>query len=399
VDLRKRLAALDRSTTNNKTNSEGADPKPGKPGYSEDALISKLHLVARETKAGTVWVRDYVDDLAFPEEPLPDLREILSGAHLANPSLEEIFFLDTETTGLAGGTGTLAFLIGCSWFYEGVFHTRQYFLPGPGLEGAILQDIQTLSAGFSVVMTFNGGSFDLPLLRTRALMNRIPDPVGHLVSWDLLMAGRRLWGKMLENCKQQTLEQNVCGVTRTSADIEGALIPQTWFDFVATGETADLEKVLYHNHRDMVGMGVLFGKIIDQVSLLQDEGENDEKLSWQECWALGKICEKRKNQPAAEFWVLQAVAAKEVPCIVANQKMSLFQDSIRILKRSGKWNIVDKVIGLALGNGVKEPWLYREAAILREHRLVDLSLALDYALLADDQHRVSRLERKLSAGR
>jgi len=309
--------------------------------------------------------------------------------------LEEIFFLDTETTGLAGGTGTLAFLIGCSWFRDDQFHTRQFFLPGPGLESAILQEIERISAGFTVIMTFNGSSFDLPLLRTRALMNRVADPFANLVSWDLLMAGRRLWGRQLVNCKQQTLEQEVCGIERTGADIDGSLIPQVWFDFVDSGNTLDLEKVLYHNHRDMIGMGAFFGKVVSQISSLQLGKEGNKSKTWQECWSLGRICEKRKHQSSAEYWFLAAIDEKRLNHNVSGQIGPLFQDCIRVLKRSADWALVRDIIQRALKLGISEPWIFREAAILFEHRQVDLSLALVYALQTEDTHRVERLQRKL----
>ncbi len=396
MDLRKRLAALDRLSRKPELNREHESSNNSEGHNNWDSLTVDLQLRKEANKAGTVWVRNYIDDLDFPLGPLPDFGEILTGAHLAKPLLEEIFFLDTETTGLAGGTGTLAFLVGCSWFKAGKFHTRQIFLPGPGHESAVLQEIKNLSTGFSVVMTFNGASFDLPLLRTRALMNRVPNPLSELVSWDLLMAGRRLWGKMLSNCKQQTLEKNVCQIKRQGEDIDGALIPQTWFDFLASGKTIELKKVLYHNHRDMVGMGALFAQVVRQVSMLQSEFEPGSNVPWQECWALGRICEKRKDHHAAGFWLLASISSEQCKPVSMEQRAPLFQDSIRILKRSGDWPLVKGVIDQALELGIDEPWLFREAAMVFEHRLVDLSLALAYALRADDPHRVARLQHKLS---
>ena len=124
----------------------------------------------------------------------------------------DIVFLDVETTGLAGGTGTLVFLVGVAWWTaDGALEVRQLFLPGPGREAPLLAELARVAARFRVVATYNGASFDLPLLRTRARLARRRDPFRHLVSWDLLVAARRCWGRRLPDCRQQTIETTVCG--------------------------------------------------------------------------------------------------------------------------------------------------------------------------------------------
>jgi uncharacterized protein YprB with RNaseH-like and TPR domain len=242
VDLRERLARLDRSPAARPLRAAGPACGP-----------AELGLTA-ESAAGP-WSRDL--DVGLPPPVLPDLSGLLSRASDAATNPEQLLLLDTETTGLAGGTGTVAFLVGLAWWEGSRLRIRQHFLPEPGREAALLAAVAAEAAGRAVVVSFNGASFDWPLLRTRALLNRQDDPLADLAGWDLLVPARRLWGRALPDCRQQTLESAVCGMQRGEGDISGDRIPQTWFDFLAGGDPAPLRRVLTHNARDMEGMARL----------------------------------------------------------------------------------------------------------------------------------------------
>ena len=396
MDLKKRLAQLDRLSLR-----PVPAVNPASLASSRMAAIAESGLRETETPAGPVWSREYRDVLPGPVDPLPDLREFFSRDIDSVPCSREILFLDTETTGLAGGTGTIPFLVGVSWWEKGGLTTRQYFLPEPGHEAAMLQELSGLAAGFRVVVTFNGASFDLPLLRTRARLNRMSDPLAGLVVWDLLVAARRLYGNRLPDCRQQTLEREICGLRRETGDIEGSRIPQAWFDFLATGRAGLLPRVMTHNHRDMEGMSRLFGRVTEAARLLEEGNDPIQRLNWLDGWALGRICERRRDTASALACLGTSVAAAPRQGDRGLGDPRFLSDAVRILKRGGDWPLVERVINDGLAAGVAEPWLHREAAILYEHRLVELPKALDHALKSGEDHRVERLRGLLArrAGR
>jgi len=393
MDIKKRLAQLDRLSRR----PESLDrPAQQVTPSTIAATLAELGLVPAETPAGPVWRRQCRDDLAEPPAPLPDLREFFSRTADFCPGPEDLLFLDTETTGLAGGTGTIPFLVGVSWWEQGALTTRQYFLPDPGHEAAMLQDLSHLAGGFGLVVTFNGAAFDLPLLRTRARLNRLADPLAELVGWDLLVPGRRLYGNRLPDCRQQTLEREICGLRRESGDIEGSRIPQTWFDFLATGQAGLLPRVMTHNRRDMVGMARLFEIVTTAARRLEQIPLPTAGLDWRDGWALGRICERRKMGASALACLDFAVAAAPRRGPEGLGDPRFLADAVRILKRGLDWTLVERVIGHGLGAGLDEPWLHREAAILYEHRLVDLPKALDHAVKSGEDHRVKRLQTRVS---
>jgi len=187
--------------------------------------------------------------------------------------LARALFLDTETTGLAGGAGTAAFLVGIGRFEEEAFVVRQYFLRQPSEEAAMLKQLQAAVEHSRGLITFNGKSFDIPLLRTRAVLNRFAIDFDRLPHFDVLHAARRLWKDQFSDCSLGGLESNVLHLRR-SQDIPGALIPQIFFDFLRYGDTAQLPEVFAHNRQDLVSMAALLARIAQLVQhpLQRDNG-------------------------------------------------------------------------------------------------------------------------------
>jgi hypothetical protein len=174
-------------------------------------------------------------------------------------------FVDIETTGLSGGAGTLGFLIGLGTFVKGGFHLRQYFLRDPEEEAATLQLLRADLKNVEGLVTFNGRSFDLPVLesrytiavRDRWRLSRRP----HL---DLLYPSRRLWSKTLSNCRLGTLERRVLEVERTEEDVPGELIPGMYLDYLRTGDASDMTRVIYHNAVDILSLVGLSSVILEK---------------------------------------------------------------------------------------------------------------------------------------
>lgn len=394
MDLKKRLASLDKLTRKT-TREPGALSLKNSGLKPEQRAIEELGLTCQETPAGPVFFRDCFDSLHPPHDPLPALDGFLSQWGGRSPSLAKILFLDTETTGLAGGTGTLAFLVGVSWFEKKGLVTRQLFLPSPACELAMLKYLSELAQRFEAIVTFNGASFDLPLLKTRALMNRLDHPWDQLQGWDLLVPSRRIWGNQLENCRQQSIEKAVEAPRRDSRDIEGSLIPQTWFDFLQENDSQSVEKVMYHNWRDMVGMGVIFQDLVMMARFLEDSPQ-EVGLDRERAWAMARIAERRGQTARSISW-MEYAWKKTSASDLANRRFCL--DLVRILKRSRCWSLVENVIAAVLVSHEDDPWFHREAAIFYEHRNPDLPRAISHALVAAEENRLMRLQRKLDQGK
>ncbi len=192
----------------------------------------------------------------------------VDGAYLASfsrdPALscfspDDLLFVDTETTGLAGGTGTIAFLIGLGRIESESLLIEQFLLETFGYEHAALHAVHERVQQSGAIASFNGKSFDLPLLRTRWVMHRVPHATDmpHL---DLLHGSRRQLGRSVTSHRLQVLEREILGYTR-EGDIPGHEIPEAYFDFLRTGESERLHTIVKHNRDDIVAMVALLARL------------------------------------------------------------------------------------------------------------------------------------------
>ncbi|MFN3322499.1 MAG: ribonuclease H-like domain-containing protein [Bryobacteraceae bacterium] len=191
-------------------------------------------------------------------EDLPgDLLAVISDVAVNSPP-SRWAFLDTETTGLAGGTGTYAFLIGVGRIAPDGFRVRQFFMRDYGEEASLLDALTRHLAGFDVLVTYNGKTYDAPLLETRFRMARSKPPFARMEHVDLLYAARRLWRLRFESCRLVDLEQQVLGFERLG-DVAGELIPYLYFEYLRTREALRLAPVFHHNATDILTLACLAG--------------------------------------------------------------------------------------------------------------------------------------------
>ncbi len=193
------------------------------------------------------------------------LAEVARKPELGIVPLDQLIFLDTETTGLAGGAGTLIFLVGLGRFFGDRFLLRQYFLHDPaeetGMLHALLEELET-APGF---VTYNGQTFDLPLLENRYIMNfRKRLPLLDYPNLDLLHIARRLWRHFLPDCTLGTVEAQILGVRRTEQDVPSSWIPGMYLDYLRTGNTAQINRIIYHNVVDVLSLVALTGQILER---------------------------------------------------------------------------------------------------------------------------------------
>jgi len=210
---------------------------------------------------------------------------------------ERVLFLDLETTGLAGGAGTYAFLVGLAWFDGAALRVRQFFLSAYSAERAVLEALTELVADAAVVVTFNGKSFDVPLIESRFALNRLPTPFGGVPHVDMLHPARRLWRRPDETgdapadsprtgCRLSDLELAICGHMR-DGDVPGFEIPARYFHFVRSGDARALVGVFEHNRQDLVSLAMLTAR----ASRLLDEGPQAASTR-REAFGLGSCYER-----------------------------------------------------------------------------------------------------------
>ncbi len=193
--------------------------------------------------------------------PLATIAQWARDARLADLPLESFAFLDTETSGLAGGTGTYAFLVGVGRFEGETFRLAQFFMRDPSEEAALLEGLMDFLAPCAALVTFNGKAFDAPLLVTRYSLHSIPIPFKDFSHLDLLPLARRLWRDRLPSRALKYLEENVLGAPRTAEEVPGYEIPYLYFDYLRTGDAAPLKGVFYHNAMDVVALAALMNHI------------------------------------------------------------------------------------------------------------------------------------------
>ncbi len=225
------------------------------------SLCQRLEIQPTGLRVGRV-------SIAWALESNPRMLSLLALApEIAECSVRDALYFDTETTGL-GGAGTLAFLVGFARFNDnGELVLEQLLLRDPADEVTLLARVVELMTKASMLVSFNGKSFDLPLLKSRCVMNKVPAPPKR-PHMDLLHVGRRLHKRRLKRCKLIDLEREVLGFERSKEDIPGAEIPPLYGHFLRTGDESGIRSVVDHNAWDvlsMVALVGLYGKCLDSI--------------------------------------------------------------------------------------------------------------------------------------
>jgi hypothetical protein len=191
--------------------------------------------------------------------------DVAQQSGLSSIAAEQLAYIDTETTGLAGGAGTLVFLIGIGRFVADGFRLRQYFLRDPAEEPAMLTALQEDLEPARGFVTFNGQRFDMPLLEMRYVAGlRRRWRLTSLPQLDLLFPARRLWRHRLPDCSLATLEAELLGVRREALDISGAEIPGIYLDYLRSGRTEGIRRIVYHNAQDVLSLVGLTAHVLDR---------------------------------------------------------------------------------------------------------------------------------------
>jgi uncharacterized protein YprB with RNaseH-like and TPR domain len=171
--------------------------------------------------------------------------------------MDQILFLDTETSGLGGGTGTFAFMVGLGFFTETGFTVKQLFMRNPSEEASMLVELIRIASKFAAVLTYNGKSFDIPLLNNRYVLNGINSPFKEMAHIDLLQVTRKVWSNRFASRSLGNLENQLLGFFRSGEEVPGWMVPQIYFDYLINHDPNPLVGVFYHNKIDILSLAGL----------------------------------------------------------------------------------------------------------------------------------------------
>jgi uncharacterized protein len=360
-------------------------------------------IVERRLTPSTKYGRMTIGDLAGRLEASAHEAPLLCGGASARPPF---VFFDLETTGLSGGAGTQAFLVGCGWFEDdGGFTTRQYLLARYSDERAMLTAVAEELGRAGALVSFNGKSFDAPVLETRYLFHRLEWTASRQPHIDVLHPARRFWKE--DDCSLVVLEQQILGAWRDD-DVPGFEIPERYFQFVRSGDASPLAGVLEHNRRDLVSLAGLTSRLLEIVRGGPDYAENA-----REALALGHVYSRAREDDRAEE---RAIAAYERAITLAATSRSsraalVTADALYALalayRRARRFDDAATCWTALIESGCSTS-VEREAiealAIHHEHRRRDLESARLFAkqnvarARKGAQHRLDRIERKLAGG-
>ena len=314
----------------------------------------------------------------------------------------DLLFIDLETTGLAGGAGTYAFLVGCAWFDGGRFRIRQFFLSSFTAERALLEAVGEVADSAGTVVSYNGKSFDLPLIETRFVLHRLETPFAGMPHIDMLHPARRMWRGVDAACRLSTLEESLCGYVR-EGDVAGFEIPARYFHYVHAGDARPLAAVFEHNRLDLLSLALVTAR----AAQLLDEGAAGARTA-REALGMGRLYERGGMMPDAKSCFARATELEEDDEEVIAEALRAYAIVSRRLRQyddaAAAWR---RVLGLPV---CPRP-IVREAsealAVHLEHRRRDLRSARDFAvrLLGVDEsvtrrqaaeYRLARLDRKMA---
>ena len=349
-----------------------------------------------------------VDALRLLDPALP-----VNGATACDAQARRTVFIDLETTGLSGGAGTVAFLVGCGYFDAGAFQVRQFLLTSYTAERALLAAAAELFGDADLIVTYNGKTFDVPVMETRWAFHRMRAPLENVPHFDMLHPARRLWksrsGEIDEGgCRLSTLERVLLNMRRVG-DVSGFEIPGRFFQFLRTADPRPLEPVLEHNRLDLVSLAAVTSRAL-RLASAGEAACRDEA----EALAVGRVLERAGHLARAEACYERAAASR----CVATRAEALYRLGLRCRRdrrfadAARFWKELlaltdagtrrrDRVLG-----SLRE-FALEALAIHHEHRARDLGTARELALFAlgEDgaspradgmRHRLARLDRKLA---
>jgi hypothetical protein len=389
----------------------GSDEEMSGRSWPEAAAVLPGERI--QTPHGPVWVERsvYHADFRHGRYALQHLRTLSErGLTLIDcPDLgDHPAFIDTETTGLAGGTGTLAFLIGVGVWNGESLDLHLIFMRSPESETAALRYLESILADASGLVSFNGRTFDLPILETRFVLNRISPACLDLPHLDLLPLARQLWRDHLSSRRLVVLEEELLDVARSDEDLPSSLIPYLYRQYLETGDPGDMARIFYHNRVDVLSLATLLAHSLRIVT----EPEAC-KLAAGEWAGVGRIYD-RVGWEARAIDAWRTALSGEVGEIAEDSAARLWREMGVRYKRADAWEDANAIwetwirrIPMAVSPLVEKAKYYEwvvddlDAALTCTRQALERAASWHSSLkrrrtLDELEHRQARLERKLA---
>lgn len=314
-------------------------------------------------------------------------------------------FLDTETTGLSHGAGTVAFLVGVGYAEGAEFVIEQYMLREYADEPELIDRLSRRMADFDCVCTFNGKTFDMPLLEARFTMCRMRERWRELPNLDLLTPARRAWKLRLGSCRLCNLEAQILGMPRED-DLPGSEVPARFFEFLKTGDEALLDDIVRHNRQDIATLATLLIKLCAINARPGDLTDQRDQFS------MGKSLERQGELgPAREMYRVSAIPrpAGTLASLGGERISGMANWRLYLLcRKSHDWEGARDVLLQMLNRRQMPGSACAALSKLYEHRFGDCGRALEYAKQSARypdaeppeqlEKRIARLRRKLNEG-
>lgn len=336
-------------------------------GRTEKNAWGEFFLASQSLPFGRPYGKMRIADVSSAD--LSPLDLFLQDSKL--PETSRLVYLDTETTGLVDGAGTCAFLIGIGAIEGSHFLLRQFFLRDYSEEQAVLAALSEMLGRYDGLVTFNGKTFDVPLLEARYELARLKSPFSRLVHFDALHPARRLWRLRLERCELTHLERELLGISR-EGDVDGSEIPGIYFEYLRSGDAKGLQPIFYHNALDVVTLAAL---TVELARILAEEGVASQLPSL-DLFSLSRILERAGVTDRSVAACRRALAAGLPGSI---EPRALWQLASHHKRRHQFDQAVE--IWSELVRREKEFALdaLEELAIYHEHRRRDAATALQFA--------------------
>ena len=399
ADLHSKLARL--GELGRRVNAAFTPREPGELAAPDDRLPGHLH----HTEHGPVHVIGVDHPLAYCHGSVAlGPCQNVTAHQIATLSLDgalnavdvsRLLFIDTETTGLAGGAGTVPFLVGIGWFENARWRMQQLLLRRPGEEGPMLQWLAERLAWASGLVSYNGKSFDWPLLKTRFILNRIlmPPPLPHL---DLLHCVRRVYRRRQTSMRLVSIERDMLGFQRVD-DIDGSAIPALYFAFLRGAPAASLTPIITHNAYDLMALAAILGSLAEVVAVSQASTlKETERLSVAELTL-------RAGAPETASQFAQAAADGMDKTISVDALLLLARLSRRKKDFAAVGHFLNTALVMSDIAAERRSAIHLALAKYYEHQRYDVPRALEHALhtaAAEGEmlcaHRLKRLRRKLT---
>ena len=321
------------------------------------------------------------------ELPVDGLRRI--GWTGGRFELKGCLFLDTETTGLSGGAGTVAFLVGVGYAEGESFIVEQFLMRDYADEAEMLSLIADRLDKCSCVCSFNGKNFDLPLLKTRFIMNRMQHRWQEKDQLDLLYPSRRTWKLRLGSCRLGRLEEFILGTGREN-DLPGSEVPRRYFDFLKSGDMALLEDIIAHNRQDIITLQILLAHLCCLYA------HHEQACRREDIFSMGKALEKQGElRPARELYRIASIPepAGSIRALRGSEIAAQAAWRMALLARKNRdWEAMREILEQMAVRRQCRDKIYVELSKLWEHHYRNYARALRYAELAARYVEVKELD-------